>query len=405
MTPHLRIFPSRPVLAAACLIFAGAMLRAENSPPVYFPSRGQWEHRLPEELGVDGAKLEQAIAFSIEHQNPQTKDLAAYLRQNLAEREPGVPLHGPAKPRGGMTGVIIYHGYVLATWGEPDRVDMTFSATKTFLTTTVAVAWQKGLIRDLHDRVADYMPTPELFSGEHNSKITWEHLLRQSSNWIGTLWDIPDSSGQPRGYAGSPLHPPGTVFDYNDVRVNLLALAALNVLRRPLPQVLRDEVMDPIGASNRWRWYGYDNSWVVIDGEKMQSVSGGGHYGGGMWIDAWDMARFGYLFLRHGKWRDRQIISEKWIEMARTPGPANPAYGFANWYPNTGRKPAVDWGGASWLLPSAPKTSVLFHGSGANVIYIDWENDLLVVVRWINDPAKDGFIGRVLAALPRRKGR
>jgi CubicO group peptidase (beta-lactamase class C family) len=49
-------------------------------------------------------------------------------------------------------------------------------------------------------------------------------------------------------------------------------------------------------------------------------VSGGGHWGGGMFINAYDMARFGYLFLRNGKWKDRQIVSEKWIQMARTPG-------------------------------------------------------------------------------------
>ena len=61
----------------------------------------------------------------------------------------------------------------------------------------------------------------------------------------------------------------------------MLALAALHVWRRPLPQVLRDMVMNPIGASNTWRWHGYENSWVVIDGLNVQSVSGGGHWGGG----------------------------------------------------------------------------------------------------------------------------
>ena len=44
--------------------------------------------------------------------------------------------------------------------------------------------------------------------------------------------------------------------------------------------------MDEIGASNTWRWYGYENSYVVIDGQIVQSVSGGGHWGGGMFINA-----------------------------------------------------------------------------------------------------------------------
>ena len=80
----------------------------------------------------------------------------------------------------------------------------------------------------------------------------------------------------------------------------------------------------------------------------MQSVSGGGHWGGGMFINSFDMARFGYLFLRNGKWGDRQLVSEKWIQMARTPGRANDGYGYANWFLNTNRK----------AIPSAPATAV-----------------------------------------------
>ncbi len=395
----MRGYPlGRVFLIALGLTSAGSGFGAT---PVYFPPYGSWERQTPAELGIDPVRLQAAIDYSIAHQNSHTRDLAKYLPESNLPREPHFKILGPTRPRGGMTGLVIYHGKVAAAWGDPDRVDMTFSATKTFVTTVVGLAWDRGMIRHLTDRAADYLPNPELFSSPHNAPITWDDLLRQSSNWIGTLWEVPDSSGQPAGYAGDPLFPHGTVFDYNDVRVNLLSLVALNVWRQPLPQVLRREVMDPIGASNTWRWEGYENSWVTIDGQRMQSVSGGGHYGGGMFINAWDMARFGYLFLHHGAWAGRRIISEAWITQARTPGPANPAYGFANWYPNTGKLPAVNWGGAAWPLPSAPKTSVLFHGSGANIIYLDWEHDLLVVVRWINDPDLDGFIGRVLAALPK----
>jgi CubicO group peptidase (beta-lactamase class C family) len=153
--------------------------------------------------------------------------------------------------------------------------------------------------------------------------------------------------------------------------------------------VLREEVMDPIGASSTWRWYGYDNSWIELDGAKVQSVTGGGHWGGGMFISAWDLARFGYLFLRNGKWKDRPIVAEKWIQMARTPGVANREYGHANWFLNPGRK----------VLPDAPESSVTFRGAGQNIVYIDWDNDLLIVVRWIRSTAAlNEFIGKVLAA-------
>ena len=168
-------------------------------------------------------------------------------------------------------------------------------------------------------------PHVDLFDAPHNQKIKWDHLLRQTSDWQGTLWGKPDWADRPVGETpeeqeNRKLWEPGTHFKYNDVRVNVMALAALQVWRRPLPDVLREEVMDPIGASSTWRWYGYENSWVDVDGQKMQSVSGGGHWGGGMFINSYDMARFGYLFLRNGKWKDRSIVSEKWIQMARTPG-------------------------------------------------------------------------------------
>ena len=111
-----------------------------------------------------------------------------------------------------------------------------------------------------------------------------------------------------------------------------------------------------------------------------------------MFINAWDMARFGYLFLRNGKWKDRQLVSEQWIGMARTPGPANAEYGFANWFLNTARKP----------LPAAPESSVTFRGAGQNIVYVDWDNDLVMVVRWIDKTEMlNEFIARVLAAKTR----
>ena len=66
-----------------------------------------------------------------------------------------------------------------------------------------------------------------------------------------------------------------------------LTLASVSAHR---PEVLRDNLMDPIGASRTWRWNGYDNAWITLDGRAVQVVSGGGHWGGGMFINAWDMA-------------------------------------------------------------------------------------------------------------------
>lgn len=364
----------------------------------YFPPRGSWEKRPPAELGFDEAKLQEAIVYSIANENPSSHDVAEELRRTFGAREPDFKILGPTQPRASLSGIVIHHGYVAAEWGDTRRTDMTHSVTKTFLTTLVGLAWQRGLIRELTDHPADYLPTLErerLFTGEHNARITWDHMLRQTSDWSGTLWGVPDWADRPVGatpadYPKRTMHEPGTFYKYNDVRVNLLALCALHVWRRPLPEVLREEIMDPIGASSTWRWHGYENSWIDLDGHRVQSVSGGGHLGGGMFIDAWDMARFGYLFLHRGKWAGRELVSEKWIALARTPGPANPGYGFANWFLNTDRK----------HLPATPASSVTFVGNGQNIIYLDWEHDLVVVVRWIkNDEALDKFLGGVIGAM------
>ena len=56
--------------------------------------------------------------------------------------------------------------------------------------------------------------------------------------------------------------------------------------------------MTPLGASNTWRWEGYQNSFVEIDSQKMQSVSGGAHWGGGLFISSLDHALVGLLILR-----------------------------------------------------------------------------------------------------------
>ncbi|MEL6923066.1 MAG: serine hydrolase [Bacteroidota bacterium] len=146
--------------------------------------------------------------------------------------------------------------------------------------------------------------------------------------------------------------------------------------------------MDPIGATRKWRWLGYENSWILMDGAAVQVVSGGGHWGGGMFINAYDQARFGYLTLNRGRWKDRQILSEKWVQMALTPTSVKKDYGFMNWFLNTNRE----------RLPSAPASSFFHLGAGTNMVYVDPEHDLVVVARWLDRRAMDGLVRRVLAA-------
>ncbi|MFQ5690353.1 MAG: serine hydrolase domain-containing protein [Gemmatimonadota bacterium] len=389
MSPFARSLASPRLRRLLLVGFAGAALPAA-APALaqYYPGLGDdWERRAPEEVGLDSAAVREAIAWATDPAHEGwSRDLRQALRLFLAG-EPENEIVGPVKPHGPPTGVILRHGYLVAEWGEPKRVDMTFSVTKSFTSTVVGLAWDRGLIRDVHDRVAEYVPYG-YFDSPHNAPITWDELLRQTSEWEGELWGKPHWVDRFKGKRRE-LRAPGTYYEYNDVRVNLLALSLLHVWRRPLPRVLKQLVMDPIGASNTWRWNGYENSWVTLDGLRMQSVSGGGHWGGGMWISARDQARFGLLSLRRGKWKDRQLLSEAWIDMATTPGKLSPNYGFMNWIVNTGRT----------SVPSAPESSFYHAGAGMNAIWVDPEHDLVAVVRWIDPRYFDGFISRLLGAL------
>jgi len=378
------------------LLLAGSAVAQEP----YFPDRHEWLTRTPAEAGMDWEILDDAIAIAVAAESDAPRDLA--LNHELTfGREPHGSLVGPTTVRGALSGMVVKDGYIVAEWGPTTKVDMTFSVSKTFLSTVVGLLHHDGLIASVDDRVGPYMPTDELFGSSHNQSITWDHLLRQTSDWAGTLWGKPDWADRPVGdhpfeYPDRPMHEPGTFYKYNDVRVNLLALAALHVARDPLPVILRERIMDPIGASSTWRWHGYENSWVMIDGRDVQSVSGGGHWGGGMHISARDLARFGYLFLRMGKWKGEPLISEDWIAMARTPGNVNPAYGHMNWFLNG---PVERDGEMVKSIPAAPDTAVTFRGAGSNIVYVDWENDLVVVVRWIQGGGLNPFLGKVLEAL------
>ena len=362
----------------------------------YFPGPADdWERRRPVEMGMDSAALSAAVDFAVRNESPFGHDLRAYLEERLLTTGPHGEIVGPMKDRGDPNGLILRGGYIVAEWGDTDRVDMTFSITKSYLSTTGGLAWDAGLIRDLEDPVAGYLRPGEgreLFEPSHNTSITWHHLLTQTSEWEGTLWEKPDVADRRRGQ-DREVEEPGTFWEYNDVRVNLAAYGLLRVHGRALPEVLRDLVMDPIGASDGWQWHGYRTSWVSVDDRRVQSVSGGGHWGGGMWINSRDQARFGYLFLRRGRWGDEQILSEEWVRLATTPSEVEPTYGYM-WWLNTDHL----------MWENLPGASFAALGAGTNAIWIDPEDDLVVVVRWIDREKLGDFLTMVKAAVEKPVG-
>jgi CubicO group peptidase (beta-lactamase class C family) len=164
--------------------------------------------------GRPSGRLKEAVAFAVASETRAPRDLALEHVLSYA-REPYDDPVGPFKERGPATGVIVRHGYVVAEWGQPARVDMTFRVSKSFLSAVVGVAYDRGLIKDVRRRVGEDVPI-EQFRSEHNAKITWDDLLRQTSDWEGTLWGKPDWADRPDGdlaqYIARKRNEPGAVY-------------------------------------------------------------------------------------------------------------------------------------------------------------------------------------------------
>lgn len=333
----------------------------------YFPG-ATWEHKTPAEMGFDEAALSQAVEFAKTHETDVPKDFSTQ------EKIFGKLLGPIPKERGGTNGLVIRGGYIVASFGDVEQIDPTYSAAKSFLSAILGVAIRDKKIPSVKDKVGDLVKDGG-YDLPYNKDITWEHHVRQTSDWVGSMWgkdhrfldeaEFGQGKRKPRA-----VMPPGEYYEYNDVRINRFALSMLRVFGQPLPEVLKSQIMDPIGASQTWKWVPYDNSYVEINGKKMPSVSGGTRWGGGLWINSMDQARFGLLFLRQGKWGNKEILPASWIAESVTPGPKNPDYGYLWWLNTRG----------AW--PGTSKTAFAAMGFGSNTIWIDPEHDLVIVWRW-----------------------
>jgi len=364
----------------------------------YFPDPGSWDRVDPESRGVSPSALNQVVAFHAAHESEWHRDLGQQLLEGNFEPPPLNEVIGPVAPRGGPAGMILKGGRLMASWGEIDRADFTFSVAKSCLAMITGLLHQDGVLPDIDKPILELIHDGG-FDSDQNALVTWRHLLEQTSEWEGELFGKPDSVDRNRdlnakpgefGTKGElrPLEPPGTFWEYNDVRVNRLSLCLLRLARKPLPQLFKERVMDPIGATELWRWHGYRNSTVMIDDTPMVSVPGGTHWGGGLQIPTTDLARLGLLALHKGAWGGAQLIDEAWFNQQEVPCGLNPTYGLL-WWLNTGRK----------LYPAAPESSVFMLGAGSNVVWIDRDLDLVVVIRWIDKPRVSGLVAKVMQAL------
>ncbi len=351
---------------------------------------------------TDLSALQSAIDFSLAHEMPWARDPRAEPGRfgvHIADPPPWNHLRGPLHARGGVSGVAWQHGREIAAWGEPARADQTFSVAKTYLALLAGVARMRGLLPDVDTPIVQTLPGIG-FDLPHNRAVTWRHLFEQTSEWEGTCLGIPDTvdryrkvSHDPSPAQGAkgdprPLQAPGSYWEYNDVRINQLALALLHLFRQPLAQVFDEDIRQQLGASDVFCWEPYDDAWVVVEGRHLPSVPGGTHWGGGVSISARDQARIGQLLLRDGVHDGRRLLPEGWVAQMRQPCRIAPFYGWLVWL-NPGRQ----------SFPGASAESYFMQGAGGHTVWIEPARDAVVVTRWL-DPVHAGtFIEAMAQAL------
>jgi CubicO group peptidase (beta-lactamase class C family) len=370
MTPQMRV---RSLVAAMAVALAAACSSAQGPAPAaaqgpYFPPKGEWERKAPAEVGMDAARLDAALKFAETRETDWPKNFATQ-EQIFGTMLGSIPSYRP-----GTGALVIRNGYLVGEFGDTEAVATTYSVAKSMLATVAGVAVRDGRIRNLDEPVAASV-TDGGYASAQNARVTWRHHLQQESEWEGELWGKKHDFVGAEAYGSGERKPrdlqaPGTFYEYNDVRINRFALSLLRVFSKSVPDVFRDEVANVIGMSDTWQWVPYTNSYVEIDGQRMPSVSGGTRWGGGVWISAYDLARFGYLWLRGGQWAGREIVPPAYVKEALTPSEHGPDYGFLWWLHTRERAEGI------------PANAYEARGAGSNTIFVSPDHDLVVVWRW-----------------------
>ena len=206
-------------LIAAALAPGLAAQTAQPKRTTYFPAAGTWQHKAPAEVGMDAAKLKEAVEWAEAHG-------AKWDFEKDQVRVFGKVLGALPARRAATNGIILRHGYIVAEFGDTKTNDPVYSVAKSFLSTTASIAFAKGLIRSVDDQVAGYIHDGG-YDSPHNAKITWKNHLQQESEWEGEMWgknanflgveEFGNGQRKPR-----EIHDPGTYYEYNDVRINRL---------------------------------------------------------------------------------------------------------------------------------------------------------------------------------------
>jgi CubicO group peptidase (beta-lactamase class C family) len=266
--------------------------------------------------------------------------------------------------------MIVQNGEVVDEWGDIDKKIDSYSVRKSLVSALFGIYSSEGVIdinQTLEQQGIDDSPAP-LTREEKQARIV--DLLRARSGVYHLVDFETESMTKNRPTRGS--HEPGTFWYYNNWDFNVLGTIFEKETGLKIGEAFYQRIAKPIGMQD------FQPSDVFYFGGPA-SIHPTYHFE----ITARDMARFGLLYLRHGRWNKKQIVPEAWVEksshaneMVKANGVDLGGYEYLWW---------VDYGGAHFPEISVPGIFSA-RGAGAHYLFIIPTLDLVIVHRTDNDP-------------------
>jgi CubicO group peptidase (beta-lactamase class C family) len=182
----------------------------------------------------------------------------------------------------GGQGCVVRHGYLVYTWGEPTKSGDIASAVKPVISTLLLLAVQKGMLTSVDAEVSDFVPELRKLDQGKNVGITWRHLASQTS-----------------GYG--LVERPGEAYAYNDYALALYYDTLMQrVYKHDATCVLREQLGDILGFQDAYTFEAF----------------GPNNRPGRLAVSVRDLARFGLMYQRSGRWKDKQVIKPEFVSLA-----------------------------------------------------------------------------------------
>jgi CubicO group peptidase (beta-lactamase class C family) len=290
----------------------------------YWPTDG-WRTSIPEEQGMDSEQLTEVLD---------------YLQRRLG-------IHSL---------LIIRNGYIVtdATFYPfaQDSLHDLASATKSFTSSLIGIAIDKGYIKSVEQPVLDFFPERTVANLDVNKEaLTLENLLTMRSGFQcggeSTIRQMVASSDWTQFALDLPMAAePGTRYNYCSPNSHLLSAIIQETTGMSALAFAREHFFGPLGVSDViWPSDPQGNNWGWGD----------------LKLAPHDMAKLGYLFLNQGLWDGQQVVSPAWVKAATS----GSSYGYQWWLKPSGAYFATGVGGQEiWVLPDRDMVVVMTGGSG-----------------------------------------